>query len=227
MYARPEVNGNPTTLGVSGMLWRDALVMYDRATRSLWSQVNGKAVAGPMKGQRLAEIPSEQTTWSEWKRRHPETLVLVKPRLSGSQYEEYFDDPRLIGVRGSRNPDSRLPGKELVLGLEAEGRFAALPLTILSQRPILLAKALGRPIVVTHSAPYDRRVAGRTLTFEPAGGERMRDRETGSIWATENGEAIEGRLQGQRLIRLSAKKVYWAIWAKFHPQTEIVMGGPP
>lgn len=204
------------------MLWRDSLVMYDRATRSLWSQVNGKAVAGPMEGKRLDELPSEQTTWGEWKRRYPDTLVLVKPSLSGSQYEQYFDDPRMIGVRGSRNPDSRLPGKELILGLEAEGRHAAVPLDALRNRPILLTRALDRPIVITRTKAYDRRAGGRTLTMEPAEGGRMRDRETGSNWSVETGEATGGPLQGQRLTRISAKTVYWAIWVKFHPESEIV-----
>lgn len=222
MYARPQIEGTPTTLGVSGMLWRDALVMYDRATRSLWSQIDGKSVAGPMKGQRLDELPSEQTTWGEWKRRHPDTMVLVKPRLSGSEYERYSDDPRVIGVRGSQNPDARLHGKDLVVGLEAGGRFAAVPLDALRQRPLLLIEALGRPIVVTRSAAYDRRVADRTLTFEPLDATRMRDRETASMWSMESGHAISGTLQGRRLTRISAKTIYWAIWAKFHPESEVV-----
>ena len=28
-------------LGVSGMLWRDGLVMFDRDTRTLWARVTG------------------------------------------------------------------------------------------------------------------------------------------------------------------------------------------
>ena len=67
MYARPEIEGQTTTLGVSGMHWRDALIMYDRASKSLWSQVLGEAVAGPEKGRKLEEIPSELTTWTDWK----------------------------------------------------------------------------------------------------------------------------------------------------------------
>ena len=35
----------PTTFGVSGKLWRDALIMYDRDSRSLWSQIDGVAGA--------------------------------------------------------------------------------------------------------------------------------------------------------------------------------------
>lgn len=182
MYARPQINGNPTTLGVSGMLWRDALIMYDRATKSLWSQVNGTAVAGAETGKRLQELPSELTTWGEWKRRHPNTLVLVKPALSGSLYEDYFTDPQRIGVRGSINPDPRLPGKELVIGLERNGHFAAVPLTLVEKRQRMEVQALGIPLVITPAGAYERK------SNAP----------------------------------VSSKIIYWAIWVKFHPKTEII-----
>ncbi len=164
------------------MLWRDALVMYDRATKSLWSQVNGMAVAGAEKGKRLQELPSQMTSWGEWKRRHPDTLVLVKPALAGSAYEDYLADSERIGVRGSTNPDPRLPGKELVMGIEHNGRFAAVPLSLVEQRKRIEARALGIPLVITPSGAYQR--AGNAP--------------------------------------VSSKIIYWAIWAKFHPKTELI-----
>jgi len=182
VYARPQINGNPTTLGVSGMLWRDALIMYDRATDSLWSQVNGTAVAGPAKGKRLQELPSELTTWGAWKRRQPDTLVLVKPALAGSVYDDYFADSGRIGVRGSTNPDPRLPGKELVIGIEHNGRFTAVPLSLIETRKRMEVQALGIPLVITPSGAFER---------------------------TSNAP-------------VSSKVIYWAIWAKFHPKTEII-----
>ncbi len=182
MYARPQINGASTTLGVSGMLWRDALIMYDRATDSLWSQVNGTAVAGPAKGKRLQELPSELTTWREWKRRNPDTLVLVKPALPGSLYDDYFSDPGRIGVRGSTNDDPRLPGKELVIGIERNGRFAAVPLSLVEKRKRMEVQALGIPLVITPSGAFER---------------------------TSNA-------------LISSKIIYWAIWAKFHPKSEII-----
>lgn len=164
------------------MLWRDALVMYDRATDSLWSQVNGTAVAGSERGKRLQEVPSEMTTWGHWKRRHPDTQVLVKPSLTGSMYGDYLTDPERIGVRGSINPDTRLPGKELVIGLEHDGRFAAVPLSLVEQRQRMEVQALGIPLVITPAGAHER---------------------------TSNAP-------------ISSKIIYWAIWAKFHPTTEII-----
>jgi hypothetical protein len=222
VYARPTANGKASTLGVSGMLWRDALIMYDRSTDSLWSQVNGEAVAGPMKGKKLEEMPSELTTWGEWKGRHPDTLVLAKPALSGSPYEDYFADPERIGVRGSTNPDPRLAGKILVVGIEANGRFGAAPIAELEKRGVVNAEALGMPLVLSTTGTFDRRSGKRVLTFERVDSTRMRDRESGSIWSSESGEATEGPLRGARLGRVSAKVVYWGVWARFHPRSEVI-----
>jgi hypothetical protein len=121
-------------------------------------------------------------TWGQWKSRHPETLVLVKPALSGSVYEDYFLDPERIGVRGSTNPDPRLTGQELVIGIEHNGRFAAVPLSLVEKRRTLEVEALGIPLRITPSGAYERASNAR----------------------------------------VSSKIVYWAIWARFHPHTEVI-----
>ena len=45
MYAR-KVDNRTLTFGVSGLLVRNSLVMYDRETGSLWSHLSGKALDG-------------------------------------------------------------------------------------------------------------------------------------------------------------------------------------
>lgn len=64
MYAR-SLDGEVLTLGVSGALWRDALVMFDRASGSLFSQVDGRALRGAHEGRAMEEIPSVVTTWGD------------------------------------------------------------------------------------------------------------------------------------------------------------------
>ena len=51
------------TFGVSGKLIMNGLVMYDRETGTLWSQVIGQGVDGELKGVELTTIPALQTTW--------------------------------------------------------------------------------------------------------------------------------------------------------------------
>ena len=77
VYVRPAIDGEPLVFGVSGKLWRQALVLFDRQGGNLWSQVTHQAIAGPRTGDVLETVTSEITTWGSWHRRHPETMVLV------------------------------------------------------------------------------------------------------------------------------------------------------
>ena len=64
--------------GVSGILRNSALVMYDRGTFSLWTQ-RGVAIAGPLKGARLRQLSAERISWASWRKRYPESRVMVPP----------------------------------------------------------------------------------------------------------------------------------------------------
>ena len=64
MYAR-QVDGRTLTFGVSGMLFRDGLVMYDRETDSLWTQVDGRGIKGEFADRALEIVPSIHATWKE------------------------------------------------------------------------------------------------------------------------------------------------------------------
>lgn len=240
MYARPTIAGETTTFGVSGKLWRDSLIMYDRTTRSLWSQVLGKAVAGPRAGDALVEIPAVTTTWKEWRQAHPDTLVLDKSfdermvdmRRRASTYAGYHQDADTIGVRGSENRDRRLGPKILVFGVERPGGSAAVPLSLLAKQPVLNTELFGEPVVFfsppgeTAVLGYRRTLGDQELTFErvetEGGRLAVKDSETGATWDWQTGNCLEGACQGKTLEPLPGKLVYWGVWAQFHPETEIV-----
>jgi hypothetical protein len=61
---------------VSGLLYRRNLLLYDRETESLWSQLLSQAVTGPLAGKSLNFLPAENTTWAAWRTAHPDTQVL-------------------------------------------------------------------------------------------------------------------------------------------------------
>ncbi|MFQ5514098.1 MAG: DUF3179 domain-containing protein [Myxococcota bacterium] len=85
-----EVGGKVRTFGVSGLLYRSDLLLYDRETESLWSQISATSVAGPAMGTRLHVLRSRMTSWGEWKRSHPKSLVLSPE--TGHQ-RDYGRDP--------------------------------------------------------------------------------------------------------------------------------------
>jgi len=126
------------TFGVSGLLYNSDVLLYDRETESLWSQIESKAIAGPLRGEKLDLIASENTTWADWLRRYPNTLVLSTK--TGFR-RDYTRNP-YAGYENSKkvwfpisNVDRRYHPKERILGIEVNGKFKAFPFVELHQGP--------------------------------------------------------------------------------------------
>lgn len=71
--------GRTLTFGVSGKLRNSDMIMYDRETESWWQQALGEAIVGDLNGTELTLLPSWMESWSEFKTRHPDGLVMAEP----------------------------------------------------------------------------------------------------------------------------------------------------
>lgn len=71
-----KVGGKETTFGVSGKLYQSCLVMYDRATQTLWAQPWGTGIRGEKTNNNLKRIPMVKTTLGNWKQKYPNTKIL-------------------------------------------------------------------------------------------------------------------------------------------------------
>ena len=210
----------------------NALVMYDHQTDTLWSQFLGKGVEGPLNGKELAAVPATQTTWDAWRELHPDTTALDK----GGAYQQdpyigYYENDR-SGVHGQFNPDDRIYGKELVVGVNFEGNAKAYPFSMLSERQVINDTFGGEDALIYFDAStgtalaFDRSPGDSALTFridgEPAGARTVLvDEETGSRWQAFTGSAIEGELKGSRLERIPSHLSFWFAWSDWNPRTEI------
>lgn len=251
-YERPEVNGEPTTFGTSGKLYKSNLVMYDRASESLWPQAMGEAVVGPLTGARLERIPTQIASWSDFRSQFPNGKVLSRDtgferRYGDNPYPGYDDidsEPFLF----TEEVDGRLAAVERILGVEEGAEVVAFPYFKLSEFGDGEASAVnenvaGRQIVVFWTsgtasaldaekivssrdvgaaAAFDRKVGGRTLTFEGVGGE-IRDAQTLSTWNI-FGKATSGELKGTKLQPIDHHDSFWFDWAAFHPDTVVWEG---
>lgn len=229
MYVR-KLGEDEITFGVSGALWRDSLIMYDRKTESYWSQVAGRAIWGEANGAKLDEYPSVVTTWGEWKARHPETLVLEPGErfIGKSRYEGYFSSPDRLGVFGSENPDGRLGGKEIVLGVELDDDRVAILAALIAERGVVTFEAAGRDLAAVRTAGddarvFDTRVGERRLSLYEDDAGDLRDRETGTTWDRSTGRALEGELVGETLAFVPARRGYWFVWASFHEDSRLIL----
>ncbi len=227
MYSR-EINGQEYSFGVSGKLIMNALVMYDRETGSLWAQILGEAIEGPLKGTRLEFIPALHTTWADWKAQHPDTLALVKG-YSGNftPYSDYYSSSQ-PGVIGEARRDNRLYVKEFVIGVERDGEAVAYPFSALNQTPVVNDTIAGEPVLVVFNADtgagavfHRLTPAGQTLTFAAKDGLTLTDAETGSTWAGMTGLATEGPLAGTQLTRLKSTSAFWFGWKDWYPDTRV------
>lgn len=137
-----KINGKNLTFGVSGLLYQSDMLLYDRKTDSLWSQIKGSAVAGPMTGARLKLLSSTQTTWGQWKKMHPETFILSQKTGYSRDYDRdpyrgYYTSSRLMF--GVKNKNKAYHPKARVIGLELGGKFKAYPFSELakSRQPVM------------------------------------------------------------------------------------------
>jgi len=237
--AERRVGRRSTRFGVSGILWRRDLVLYDELTESLWSQLLATAIRGPRTGDRLSLVPTRLTSWGAWRESHPDTAVLLPPPHSGTidgsaRYEydrkyPYDTQRQLIGYDDAGGGAGRLGSTTLVVGI-SEGEVArAYPYFVVREAGGAVNDRVGeRPVVVTTTpggglAAYDRRVGDSSLRFaaaDGADGEHLR--AGGSRWRREDGRAADGPYAGERLDRANdLAPLFWHAWSSFHPGTEV------
>lgn len=113
-------------------LYNGVLTMYDRSTQTVWLQIGGRAIKGPMTGQTLKTGPVMDTTWRQWRSLHPDTLVM-SPQ---NPYRANYDPDGVMVPRGYdklpapyfrktiTHRDKRLPDKEMVLAIALRGGVA-------------------------------------------------------------------------------------------------------
>ncbi|MDQ3549846.1 MAG: DUF3179 domain-containing protein [Chloroflexota bacterium] len=233
----PVVEDQPVEFGVSGKLYNSDLLMYDRATDSLWSQITGTAVVGERSGTRLELYPSEIMTWDEWRTTYPDSEVLTRQTghsrdYDATPYRGYDTNEEIWFPVGER--DDRLHPKTLVTGVELDSAtfgaypdeqvIAAGPVNdTLGDTPLLIVADVtaGNTIRV-----FERRLNDRTLTFRLApDSDALIDDKTGSRW-TFTGLATDGELIGSQLAERIPVRGFWFAWFAFHPDTALWLPQP-
>ena len=224
------IDGVHYELGTSGFLYRSNKLMYDHATKSLWSTLTGTPVVGPLvgKGLELKPLYVVTTTWKEWKQRHPGTLVLSldtghqRDYGEGVAYREYFATDRLMF--NVPKLDARLANKDEVLALrlsEAEGGQLAISAAFLAANPVYHDR-IGRMsfVVFTDPSGANRVYESRDVVFGGWDGAYAAQDSGGRAWKV--AEAGLTGPNGQVLKRLPAHRAFWFGWYAAYPDTRLV-----
>ena len=187
-----RVQGKTLDFGVSGLLYNSDVLLYDRQTESLWSQIKSQAISGVMAGQQLQRIPLTHTSWSDWLQTHPDSQVLsdktgYQRDYSRNPYSGY-ENSRALYFQVSDQAPSTFHPKERVLGLEFNDQFKAYPLSEIDKA--------GQPLI-------EDSFAGNIFQIH---------------WNRKNQRASITDSDGNNMAAIEG---FWFAWFTFHPQTEV------
>ena len=160
------------TFGSSGLLFRSNKLMYDHQTRTLWNQLTGEPVLGPLARHPvpLKTLPVVLTTWADWRAQHPATRVLDlatgydRPYVPGVPYGKYFASPDTMFPVWRRS--HLLPPKTRVYTLHLDGVPKAYPLDVLAARRVV-NDIVGRTTIVLVATRGIVTVTGRPEAGPP------------------------------------------------------------
>ncbi len=171
-------DGGAVDFGVSGNLYNSNLVMFDRQSDTLWSQMIYTAISGDRIGERLTLLPVVETTWARWTQMYPDTLVASNDTGYSRSYDSYpYGSYRTDHSNTFRDtnpsPDPRYPNKSRVLGLPTASprAYAMAEMHELGDRVVINDTYDDRSIVVLYehqhrmAIPFWAEVDGHRLTF--------------------------------------------------------------
>ena len=223
------IDGTETTFGVSGLIHKNNLIAYDRATNSNWSQMKEMSVNGANIGKKAESYQIIEMNWGAWKSIFPEAQVLTGETGFNRNYTSYpygrnyhKDDNNIVFP--IHREDDRLNRKTLAHGVLYESDLHVFPIEFFPDSTIVFNRNVaGQEIVIAgnsaqHFATSFSSIAkdGTQLNFSPAesGPPALMQDQEGNSW-NYFGEAISGPREGEKLDAILSYNAYWFAWADF------------
>lgn len=188
-----QITDETLTFGTSGKIWNSNLIMYDKSSKSLWSQVLGEAIMGSQAGTYLDVLPSVRMAFGSWKQSHPEGIVLAREAGLGSNYDTnpfesyYTNDTIFFQVT---NNDTCLQKKDFIIGIKSNGSTKAYLRSIIKERGEIIDTFEGQTFVLTYNKDAD------TVT-------------------------VYRKTDDNTLTQIGAAEIFWFVWAAAYPNTEL------
>jgi hypothetical protein len=216
----PVVGGKPEDFRLVGMDHFNAM-FEDRATGSWWRQANGEAIAGPLTGQMLEEIESQQVTLARWLSMYPNSLIMQPDSALSGRYSKSFDYETGRSRSSLTGTDTvSWNDKAWIVGITQNGQSVAYDWNQLKRDRVINDVVGGVPIVLT--------LASDTASFvayvRPDSSSRFTIRNDSLVGS---GEVFDfsGRSASRRLTQLKASQEFWHSWRTFQPNTRQHTGG--
>lgn len=222
-----------STFGVSGLLYNSNLLLYDRETQSLWSQLLELSVNGTRIGEQPESIGVLEMTFETLVSMYPDAVIMTRDTghffdYDDYPYDDYLERPGLL-FSVSRQ-DGRLGSKQRVIGVHDSnsskvyqlGAFGLSTQTINDQFNNQSIVVVGNS-ALSYAAIYSRELSdGTILSFEPVQDDLpnvMVDTE-GNVWDI-LGTAVSGPRVGAQLNSVRSYTAMWFAWASHFNSVEI------
>ncbi len=226
MY-QTEFEGTHHEFGTSGFLYRSNTLLYDHATKSLWSTLKGEPVVGPLvgKGISLKRLSCVTSTWGQWKTDHPDTTVLSldtgykRDYDEGVAYGQYLaTDELMFSIPQS---DERLKNKAEVLTFHGKDDQLAIAADFLMENNVYHEK-IGDVdfVVLTDKSGANRAYATEGKKFKSWDQDRTAVDEQGVKWSLT--ESALSNSKSESLERVSAQRAFWFGWHAQFENTRLV-----
>ena len=212
----PIINGKKETFRLVGMDHFNAM-LEDATTKSWWRQATGEAISGKLKGQRLPEVFSTQTTLAKWLQLNPGSLIMqadpafIKLYDSTTKYESGLSKNKLTGTDSLSWKD-----KSWIVGIKVNTSAKAYDWNQLKKERIIHDNINNIPLVLVLSTDDKSFFAFETTTNQ----QLVLKNDTlilGNKHFTINGKGIDTVAS---LKPLPAYQEFWHSWQTFHPGTK-------
>lgn len=243
-----EFNGKTYLLdfGVSGMLRKSDMVMWDRQTESWWQQFTGEALVGELNGASLEFIPTLLISLGDFIKNYPNGKVLSTNNGLGdvnyheNPYVNYDNITNKTPFLFEEKVDERLPAMERIVDISFDGITRIYPLTTIKKETVINDKIKDNPLVIFYEAKtisvldaknidksksvgavtvFSPKVDGKKLSFFSKN-RKFFDVETNSEW-TIAGKCMSGLYKGKQLKTIRSGNHFAFAWFAFQPECQI------
>lgn len=203
-------------------------LLRDEETSSIWQQSTGDAIFGPLKGQHLELVRSNELSFALWRTEQPQGRILKPYAAYASEYdpkewESHVEKTRTV-VDTSK---SGINPHQLMLGVSAAGEYRAYPVSAILAEGLIQDRIAGEPVLLVlgpdHASirVFDGELDRRSFRFaKSSDGTAITDLETGSTWNF-RGCAVQGTMAGRCLKEKDAHKDYWFDWMNHYPGSSV------
>jgi len=228
---RRTVNGLTLSFYLAGINNQNFL-MRDHQTGTYWQQITGRAISGPLAGNRLELVSSDELTYGLWKTEQPKGTVLQDIPRYASDYSP-LDWDKQVGKMPTviSYAQAGIKPRDLMLGVRSFGSARAFPFQAVVKQKLIQDHVGDKPVLIVIGPDnqsvrcFLRSIPGRSDTpdfyrSDVASQPFLLDSLSGSEWNFQ-GCAVAGSEKGKCLTRIDSIKDYWFDWRNYNPDTTV------